>query len=271
MKKFIKISIIVLCVFALCTGCKGSVTRSLRHDGFALSAKKVVCEELFGKQPIANIRFLTDTHAITDAGEIYELSPTIKYSNNSNCRKANTSIRVSAVFNDSVVMGVDGKIYTLVDSDQLAAYSEIPASDNSIEEYKLLFGTSARKIVSGDGMYYGLSDDGNVYGYTLSKADRNAPAAIVGIVIVYNKMDYGNIVDFGYAGNSVATYVRTTDRFYHLTVTNAKECSSYADVQCSYIMAEDEVLESYADYLLAYNGKSIYTTYGTFFTASGGR
>ena len=44
-----------------------------------------------------------------------------------------------------------------------------------------------------------------------------------------------------------------------------------SSVTSLFIMAEDEVLESYADYLLAYNGKSIYTTYGTFFTASGGR
>ena len=269
MKKYIKISIIVLCVFVLCTGCKGDVTRALRHSGFSLSSKKVVCEDLFGKQPIATIRFYTDTHVITEAGEIYEISPKIKYSNNQNCRKANTSIRVASIFNDTIVMGVDGKYYTLVSTDQYAAYSELPANDNAAEEYKLLFGTAARKIISGDGMYYGLKDDGNVYGYTISKADRNSAAAIVGIVIVYNKMDYGNIVDFGYAGNSTATYVKTTDRYYHLTITNSKECSSYADVQCSYIMAEDETLEKYNDYILAYNGKSIYTTYSSYFASSG--
>lgn len=269
MKKFVKISIIVLFICVLCTGCKGDVTRALRHSGFSLSAKKVVCDDLFGKQPIANIRFYSDTHAITEAGEIYELSPGIKYSSGQNCRKANTSIRVASIFNDSIVMGVDGKYYTLVSSDQYAAYSELPANDTAAEEYKLLFGTAARKIVSGDGMYYGLKDDGNVYGYTISKSDRNTPASIVGIVIVYNKMDYGNIVDFGYAGNSIATYVRTSDRFYHLTVTNSKECSSYADVQCSYIMAEDETLEKYNEYIRAYNGKSIYTTYDSYFSASG--
>lgn len=267
MKKNIKIFLLVVCLMLLCTGCQGDVTRALRHSGFSLSGKKIVCEDLFGKTPVANIRFLTDGHAITDTGEIYEMSPGVKYSNNMHCRKANTSIRVSAILNDTIALGTDGKMYSLVATDRGAAYSEIPVSDNNYEQYKLLFSTSARKIVSGESMFYGLSDDGNVYGYTLSQTDRNSPLAIVGIVIVYNKMDYGNIIDFGYAGNSMATYVKTGDRYYHLTVTNSKECSAYADVECSYIMAEDETLEKYDSYIAAYNGKSIYTTYNKYFTS----
>ena len=272
MKKFIKISLFTICLFTLCVGCQGDITRALRHNGYSLAAKKIVCNVFYGEEATEHIRFLTSAHAITDNGDIYEMSPTIKYSNNQNCRKAGTDIRVKALYGDTVALATNGKIYNLVASNEAAAYTEIGPSNNAYEQYNLLFTqTNAIKFVSAgtDGLTYGLSPDGNVYGYTLQKDNNNGPLRIAGTVIAYNKMDYGNIIDFGYAGKSLATYVKTSDKVYHLSITNQKECSNYADIPCNYIMAEDEVLEKYSDYILAYNGSSIYTTYKKYFTLGG--
>ena len=273
MKRFFRISLFALCLFTICVGCEGDVTRALRHNGYSLSSKKkLVCNVFFGKEATEHVRFLTSTHAITDDGVLYELSPNVKYSNEQNCRKAATDIQVKALYGESVALATNGKIYNLVATNEAAAYTEIGPTNNAYEQYKLLFTqTNAVKFVAtgSDGVVYGLSPDGNVYGYTLQKEDNNGPLKIVGTVIAYNKMDYGNIIDFGYAGKSLATYVKTSDKIYHLSITNQKECSDYADIPCNFIMAEDEELEKYSDYILAYNGSSIYTTYRKFFTLGG--
>jgi len=273
MKKMIKITIFIVCLFTVCIACEGDITRALRHAGYNLSGtEKFVCDVFYGENATETIRFLTATHAITDEGVIYEFSPGKKYSNNQNCRLANTSLRVSSIYDDTVFLANNGGIYRFNGTDGAEPYSEILSTDNDYNNYAPLFyGSTAVKYItvdSNNGIVYGLSNDGNVYGYTLYRGQNNS-IEIVGVVIVYNKLDYGDIIDFGYAGNSPNTYVRTEDTFYHLTVTNEEECSKYADIQCNYIMTEDEILKKNKEYILGYNGSIIYTTYGKVFTSGG--
>ena len=123
MKKFIKISLFAVCLFTICIGCEGDVTRAIRHSGYSLSGKKLVCNVFFGKEATEHIKYLTDSHAITDNGVLYELSPTVKYSNDQNCRKAGTDIQVKALYGNNVALATNGKIYNLVASNDAAAYT----------------------------------------------------------------------------------------------------------------------------------------------------
>ena len=273
MKRIIKGIIFTICLFSFCIGCEGDVTRALRHAGYNLSGEgntKFVCDAFFGENATEFVRFLTPTHFITDEGVLYEISTGKKFSNDQNCRLANTPLRVAALYDNTVFLANNGGIYKLVGDNEGEAYTEILPTDRTYNQYAaLLHGSNSIKYVTVDGtngIVYGLSNDGNVYGYTLYKSDNNAPLEIVGYVIVYNQLDYGQIMDFGYYGNSPTTYVRTADNFYHLTVTNQEDCTTYADVKCNYVMTEDEILRENAEHIMAFNGGTIFTDYGRVFT-----
>ena len=273
MKKYFKI-ILLIVVLGVCCACEGDVTRALRHAGYSLSStQKFVCDPLFDSENGEVIRFLTGTRAITGEGVIYELSPGQKFSNEQNCRVADTGLRVAAIMDDTVFLATNGGIYTLESNNNVPAYTEITSADNSYGVYATLFysgnGIKYSTVDTTNNIYYSLSNDGNVYGYTLYTENRDSYPQIVGTVVVYNKNDYGDIIDYHYAGNSTLTYVRTNEKVYHLTATNEKECSTYADIQCNYIMTDDEVFEKYRDYILAFNGSTVYTTYKKVFTMGG--
>ena len=270
MKRYLKMIMFFVFVAVICTACEGDVTRAFRHAGYSVSNAQFVCDAFFGKEATGEtIRFLTPTRAITTEGVIYELSPGQKFSNDQNCRLADTGLRVSAIMDDTVFLATNGGIYTLVENGNTPAYSEVTSSDNSYGTYATLFysgnGIKYTTVDSNNGIYYVMQPDGNVYGYTLYSENRDTYPVIAGMVIVYNKLDYGDIIDYHYAGNSPGTYVRTADKLFHLTMTNEKECTTYADIQCNYIMTDDEVFEEYKDYIFAYNGSTIYSTYGKIF------
>lgn len=271
MKK-VFVSLTIICICLLCSACDGDVTRALRHSGYSVSEGKFECDAFFSKDSTEKIRFLAGSHAITQDGSIYELSYGQKFSNNQNCKLADTPLKVSSILDDSVFLATNGGIYTFGNGNQ-AAYSEINSSDNNYGTYSTLFySTSGIKYMTMDsqnGIYYGLSTDGNVYGYTLYSENRDSYPVVAGMVTVYSKADYGDIIDFKYAGDSVATYVRTNDRIYHLTMTNEKDCTTYADIKCNYIMTDDETFEKYMDYIFAYSGSTIITTYQKIFSVGG--
>ncbi len=275
MKKKIVFSFLVVFVILFCSACNGSVTRTLRHDGFTYGAE-FVCDNFFPKDKddisYEKIKYLTGTHIINDKGKIYEISLGQQYSNESNCKPADTNIQVVAIFDENVIKASDGKYYYLATNNNTVAYSEISNQDRSYYVYDLLLNPEGTlKVVTVDdnsGLYYVLKNDGNVYGFTVSKSDRNSPPSVANITIVYNKNNYnGNIIDFNFAGNSSATYVRTKDKIYKMYAENGDDCKKYADVECDYKMKESESYNEYKDYYLAYNGHMVITTYGRVFNA----
>lgn len=275
MKKIFVLSFIMTFVLICCSGCDGDVTRSIRHDGFSIG-NDFVCDIFFPKKKddtsYEKIKYLTDTHIITDKGKIYEISLSQPYANNANCKVADTDIEVDSIFDNKIIKAVDGKLYYLTPDNQTAAYSEVSAEDNSFYIYDLLLNPAGTvKVLTADsssGLYYVLKDDGNVYGYTVSQNDRNAPPSITSTSIIYNKNDYDSkIVDFNYAGESSATFAKTENSAYKMYMENEEECSKYVDVQCKYKMKEFESYREYKDYFLAYNGKTIITKYGKTFSA----
>jgi hypothetical protein len=274
-KRIIFISLLLVMVF-VCSACDGNVTRDLRHDGFAVSTK-FECDIFYPKNKedtsYKKIKYLTENNIIDSTGKIYEVSLGGVYVNKKNCKSANTSIYVKAIFDDKIVKSTDNKYYYLVGENSVSSYSEVPTTDNSYELYNLLLKENdVVKAVTADsssGVYYVLKTDGNVYSYNITKASYNAPLKIVSTSIAYDKSDYDSkIIDFKYAGEASSTYIRTEDSLYRMKITNYDKCSKYVDIDCKYNLEEDTTFNKYKDRIIAFNGSVLITDYKQIFTVS---
>lgn len=273
MKKKLSIVFIVVFVLLFATACKGTVTRTLRHEGFNVSGD-IQCKMLYDGKEGEKIKYLAGDKLITEDGKIFDFSKEKAFSTGSNCRLADTDLRVVALFDNSVFKAQDGKFYLLSTNNDAIEYQEVISTDNYYKVYELLLKPDDTiKVITADsnkGVYFVLKNDGNVYVYSVTQGEGNS-ASITGTSVVYSKDDYGGqIVDFNYAGNSAATFVRTiTNKVYFMKPTNSKECSQYADVVCNYEMEEAPFFEKYYDYVLVYNGQTVITTYHRVFTVIG--
>lgn len=274
-KKILIVSILVL-IILLCSGCNGSVTRDIRHAGFTVGSE-FICDVFYPSNSndtnYNKIKYLTGTNIIDKNGYIYEVSLGQVYENKQNCKKANTDISVKAIFDNKIVKASDNKYYYLVSDNSVVRYSVVPETDNSYELYNLLLSSDdVVKVVtanSSTGVYYILKSDGNVYSYVVNKADYKSPLKVNSITIEYDKTSYDSkIIDFNYAGDSTATYIKTEDSVYRMKITNYDKCSKYADVVCTYDLSEDEIFKKYNDRIIAYNGSVLITDYKKVFSVS---
>ena len=275
--KNIKYIISVLLVVFLLTGCNGNITRDIRKDGFVLSNSKISCKDLIPvkeKNPVSKkISYMSNGFAVTTDGEIYEMSLNQKYSNNDNCKVANTNLRVVAMFDNNVFRASDGKYYYTIENTNTAAYSQVSANDNSYAIYNLILSEAkVKKVVTVDqnaGSYYVLLDDGNIYNYIITRSDYNSPYVIVSKDIVYDANNYeSKIIDFNYSSSDKSkTYIRTGNEIYRMQATNKKKCEKYVDIKCKYKMKKDEVLTKYylENKILYYGPSILITTYGRVF------
>ena len=274
MKRVSVLLLVIICI--LCTGCNGTVTRNIRHAGFNVNGT-FKCSRFFAqsKDEVASekIAYLTTNNIINTEGKIYEVSLSQPYVNKENCKEANTSIRVKAIMNDTIVKGMDGNYYYLTTQNNVERYSKIPVTDNSYLIYDILLkGDDVVKVVTANGstgLYYVLKTDGNVYGNVVSTKDYNSPPQLMSTMIVYSKSQYGaRIIDFNYAGDSLATFIKTEDKVYRMRISNSKECMKYADVDCIYEMKEDSMFDEYKDRIIAYNGALLITDYKQMFAVA---
>jgi len=274
-KKFCFLSLIIL---FLVVGCNGNITREIRHGGFSIGGD-FKCSEFMPASDedvyYTKIKYFTGSHLITEKGKLYEVSLERKFSNDSNCRVVDKDITVEGIFDNRIVRSNDGKLYTIVSDRDLAAYSEVGEAYQNYKLYKLLLGDPTNKKVvsvnSSTGEYLVLKNDGNVYEYIVTRESnqQNANYKVLGSKIIYNKNDYnGNIVDFGYAGDNLATFILNDTKLYRMRVKNNADCSKYADIACQYEMQEDPTYETYRDKIIVYNGTTLITTYGKMFTVA---
>ena len=273
MKKVIYFCFICVIVL-LCSACNGSITRGIRHAGFNVG-KKFTCDRFYPKDKedtnYDKIRYFTGSHLINEDGVIYEVSLDQVFSNEQNCKVADTSIVVKAIMDNKIIKASDGKYYYLVGGDGIPSYSEVTKIDNNYDTYDLLLKDSnVVKIITVNlnmGIYYTLKNDGNIYEIIVYKKDHNSVPEITSSRIVYDKGEFGgDIIDFNYVGNSENTYIKTVDRIYRMQKVNKKECLKYADVKCIYEMSEDAELEEYLDKIIVYNGSTIITDYKQVFS-----
>ena len=86
--------------------------------------------------------------------------------------------------------------------------------------------------------------------------------------IVYSGIQYGEIIDYNFAGDNLSTFIKTKDKVYRMRITNSEECNKYADVKCTYEMSEDPIFETYKDVIISYNGSMLITNYKREFTVA---
>ncbi len=274
-KKFCFLSLIIL---FLVVGCNGDITRELRHGGFSIGGD-FKCSEFMPASDedvyYTKIKYYTGSHLITEKGKLYEVSLERKFSNDSNCRVVDKDITVEGIFDNRIVRSNDGKLYTIISDRELAAYSEVGEAYQNYKLYKLLLGDPTNKKVvsvnSSTGEYLILKNDGNVYEYIVTRESngQNPNYKVLGSKIIYNKNDYnGNIIDFGYAGDNLGTFILNDTKLYRMRIKNNEDCSKYADVACQYEMQEDPVYETYKDKIIVYNGATLITTYGKMFSVA---
>ena len=243
MKK--KFFIIILLMVIMCTGCNGTITREIRESGFSVSDSLIECPILVNKNhddgTYDKVRFLSDYFAISEAGNIYELSLGGLYSNDMNCRKGGKDIKVKAIYNNMVVRDNNGDFYYLFGNNDVAAYSKVEKEDQFYSLYKILLGEDVVKSVV---------VNANSYNY---------------YVLKFN----GSIIDFEYSGQTLGTYVRSEDGYYRMMCTNLKECSKYVDVACEFEMKKDEAMSKHSDRIVGFSGTTLITDYGRVFSVSG--
>ena len=270
-----KCSIFVFVLVLFSTGCDGTITREIRHAGFSLSNDSFTCDSLAmdDGDPSNPVWYLDSSMAITEAGDIYELSLNQEYSNQTNCKKSEFSEQVVAILDNRIAKAKDNQLYYLAGSSNTTPYSLVTAIDSSYGIYSLLFQDSTiRKVVTvdqGNGVYYALKTDGNIYQLVISRQSPQSNYQLVSSEIVYSKDTYGKILDFNFSNQSPSiTYIRTEKKLYRMQKTNAEECEKYADVECKYSLKEDETLTEYQDKILGYNGSFLITTYGKQFNVN---
>ena len=158
-KNYFKMLILGVFVLMFCTACNGNVTRSIRHDGFAVS-NKIKCEMFFheGDSSYNMIKFFTGSHIIDQNGKIYEVSLSQTYQNGQNCKDSGKNIIVKSIMDNNIVRGADNGYYYLNGSGQTSPYTKISESDNNYAVYNLLLSDpQVVKVVTADssaGLYY---------------------------------------------------------------------------------------------------------------------
>jgi len=275
-KTFFRVGLLSFLLLLCFTGCNGNVTRDIRHAGFNVGAK-VACDQFFPakKDEVARekILYYTGTHIINTDGKIYDFSAGQTYASGQNCREASTSIRVKAIFDNNIVKATDGRYYYLHSNNNVEAYSEVPTTDNAYQVYDILLKEDdVVKVVTADnstGLYYVLKVDGNIWGNVVNSQERNQPPKLISTQIVYDMTDFGGrIIDFNYAGDSLATFVKTDSKVFRNKIKNYDECSKYADITCEFELMEDPMFEEYKDRIITYNGSTLITDYKMTFTVA---
>lgn len=268
--------LLIMFLVLVCTACNGSVTRDIRHAGFTIGSD-FICDGFYPKNKndtsYTKIKYFTGSNIITDTGKIYELSLGQKYSNNQNCKVAETSLTVKAIMDNAIIKATDNKYYYLLGQSDVPKYSEITTSNNSYALYNMLLkDDDVVKVATADtnsGTYYVLKTDGNIYAKVINSKDRNN-LQLASTKIVYDKAAYdgSNIIDFNYAGNTLATFIRTEKKVFRMRATNGDECNKYADVNCEYTIQEDPIFEKYNDRIITFNGSTLITDYKKMFTVA---
>ncbi len=274
MKKGFKISLLILMLVVMCTGCDAihaSSNRDIRHSGFAISGSELECKDLYKNNDYDKVKFLTGSHVIMESGVVYSLSISQKYSNDQHCMISPLQEEVVALFDENIVKLKNGKYYYLIRSGENAAYTQVPSKDANYMIYDVILKSNdvikVKTVDANAGKYYVLKTDGNVYNYVLNK--NFSSAKIVSTPVVYSKTNYGgDIRDFNYMGNATGTFVKTDTEYFRMMPTNRDECSKYVDVTCQYEMHLDEGLTKHRNKILGFSGTYLITNYGKQFNAT---
>lgn len=276
MKNRIRLVCSLLVVCLIVTGCNGTITKNIRRDGYAVQDGKFNCGFFISKskeeRAVDKVKYLTDNYIISEKGYIYEITLGGVYSNGMNCKKGgNIGGKVVAIMDQSIVKDSTGHFFYLDTNEEAMKYTRVPESDENYQIYYLLMkDADVKKVVTVNSniySYYVLKANGSIHNVHLKKDKDTDKISILSDSEEISTGVYGSIIDFGFAGESLATYFRTSDKFITMKAKNAKDCNKYVDVPCQFGLDEDDVLIEYQDKIVAFNGKTLITDYGRVFTA----
>lgn len=269
MKKLLKVGTVITLLICL-TGCNGAITRDIRHQGYTVSDNEFVCN----KWQQDKVIYTNGTYAITEDGNLYDVSLSQPYTNEENCKEISFTTKIIAYMDSNILKGEDNKFYYAPGTTTSTPLTEVTANDSNYQLYTLLLGEKeVKKVITIDannGIYDVLKEDGTVTQYTIKRQDYNLPYIVTDQKEVYSSEDYGKIIDFNYKEESKETYLKTNNAIYRMELTNEERCSEYADVECEYYLRKNETLtEYYNDNSILYYGSNlVITTYGKIFTLS---
>ena len=142
MKKKIGIIIGMSLTAIFLTGCDGTVTRDLRHDGFNLSNNEFECSALMpigdSTEPNDKIVYMSSTYAITENGKLYDISLSQSYSNEQNCKQISFDQDIVAYMDSSILKGKDNKFYYAPGTTNTTPLTEVTSNDSNYQLYALL-------------------------------------------------------------------------------------------------------------------------------------
>lgn len=206
-----------------------------------------ICEQM------SNISDNGENFFITDSGELYEYSLHEKYSSTkSNCRKIETDVTFKRVIRDTLISS-DGSLYRLSTDKQLEFIDE--------------------ELEKRGPAYYGLNQMYiplyRMYNDMFLLADQNLGTQRIYAVIedngVYllNDVDLSKDLIYQFANGEMVEKVTngvimTNKGYYKYDITNEKECSEYADVECKYGIVKIDTKGNCTD--IIYSSNSLVVT-----------
>ncbi len=216
MKK--KFSLFILCgiiLFYVC-GCDKNnsdiKTKDLKIDN--LRKMSIVCDEL---KDIIDLS-LDSEYFITKNGELYELNTRQLFSNDKNCRKVNTNIKISKFYR-TYVLSSDNELYNITNN----SLSLADKNETFLDEIIMIDKTLRPNLFrGGDNIYY--YKDKNIYSTDkIDKYHYNISDTVV--ISLDEDEDVIYVID-----NTIMTTKRIFS--YETKIINQEECNKYVDIEC---------------------------------------
>jgi hypothetical protein len=152
-------------------------------------------------------------HIITTDGEVYK---TGNFSDGTNCKKIETDKKINRIW-DMFLIDEDGNPFIEDDEEKESKEHSWEFMDVSIYQ----------DVIKSENEDYALKTDGIIY-------FKNEP---------YVSFENEKILDFRlYEGNSELFSFIKTDKAYYSSVVKDENCYKYDDIECEYIVKENEKL-----------------------------
>ena len=192
---------------------------------------KMKCPEM------KDIKHSGDGIFITNNGDLYEFSSDKYSTTNTNCRRVETDIKFDRIVKSTLIT-TNGECYTYNNG-----ILKQPTKEE-VEMGRAWYGTNQMEIklynIKANIFYladidaekpdiYGYIDNNNVYSVTYNWYTNQAEEKLIYTFPTDEEIEY---VTNG--------YIITNKAYYVYGITNQKQCSTYADIECEYGLVKEE-------------------------------
>lgn len=261
--------IVVIGLAFLLIGCgvNENTTEKLNDKDFAkaLKAKQFgdieesfICSDAYKE----GVKYFYTNFIVLNNGEIYDINRGKLFSNDENCRKNESGLRIDRILNDEYLFDVNGEVYHFDRYDDNFVFDKIEKENDKeiiIKNYEgILFSINTK-----DG-YYVLRDDGSIYLETYEYDYSTKTLKVLNQTKLYDKDEFSGDVKNMFIVNEEKIVLVTDKAVYKTVASNKEDCEKYVDVECNYKMEKDEFLSNnidkiiYLDYSNLYANNTVY-------------